>query len=347
MDYKRKLTEGALVPSKKPRNDMIVDLTHQESNALLQTGPPRVSNLEAPIMLLTGHEGDIFTTKFSPDGQLLASSGFDRLIYFWLVYGECENIAVLKGHTGAVMELQFSTDGNTVFTAATDKTIALWDVEVGERIKKCKGHQSFVNSVNVARRGPQLVCSGSDDGTIKLWDSRKRGELQTFQSTYQVTACTFNDTAEQIISGGIDNDIKVWDLRKNDMLYRLRGHADTVTGMELSPDGSYLLSNSMDNTVRVWDIRPFAPQERCVKVLQGHQHTFEKNLLRCAWSPDGSKVSAGSGDRYVYVWDTTSRRILYKLPGHAGSVNEVDFHPTEPIIASCSSDKKIYIGEIE
>ena len=32
------------------------------------------------------------------------------------------------------------------------------------------------------------------------------------------------------------------------MLYRMRGHMDTVTGMELSPDGSYLLSTAMDNT---------------------------------------------------------------------------------------------------
>jgi len=59
-------------------------------------------------------------------------------------------------------------------------------------------------------------------------------------------------------------------------------------------------------------------------------HTMQ-NLLRVAWSSDGGQVSAGSGDRFVYIWDTTSRRILYKLPGHAGSVNEVDFHPFEPI----------------
>ncbi len=58
---------------------------------------------------------------------------------------------------------------------------------------------------------------------------------------------------------------------------------------------------------------------------------FFQNLLRVAWSPDGSKIAAGSGDRFVYVWDTTTRRIVYKLPGHAGSVNEVDFHPTESI----------------
>ena len=35
--------------------------------------------------------------------------------------------------------------------------------------------------------------------------------------------------------------------------------------------------------------------------------------------------------RFVYVWDTVSRRILYKLPGHKGTVNGVHFHPKEPI----------------
>lgn len=46
--------------------------------------------------------------------------------------------------------------------------------------------------------------------------------------------------------------VQVWDLRKNDILYRLRGHTDTVTGLQLSPDGSYLLSNSMDNTGQIY-----------------------------------------------------------------------------------------------
>lgn len=81
----------------------------------------------------------------------------------------------------------------------------------------------------------------------------------------------------------------------------------------------------------IWDIRPFAPHDRCYKTIQGHQHNFEKNLLKASWSPDGTKVSAGSADRFVYIWDSTSRRILYKLPGHLGSVNEVVFHPNEPI----------------
>ena len=45
-----------------------------------------------------------------------------------------------------------------------------------------------------------------------------------------------------------------------------------------------------DNTMRAWDMRPYAPQNRCVKVFTGHQHSFERNSLRCDWSPDGTKV---------------------------------------------------------
>ncbi|KAB5512729.1 hypothetical protein DKX38_029757 [Salix brachista] len=194
--------------------------------------------------------------------------------------------------------------------------------------------------------GPPLVVSGSDDGTSKLWDLRQKGAIQTFPDKYQVTAVSFSDASDKIFTGGIDNDVKVWDIRKGEVTMTLEGHQDMITGMQLSHDGSYLLTNGMDNKLSIWDIRPYAPQNRCVKIFEGHQHNFEKNLIKCSWSPDGSKVSAGSADRMVYIWDTTSRRILYKLPGHTGSVNECVFHPTEPIIGSCSSDKQIYLGEI-
>ena len=108
----------------------------------------------------------------------------------WNVYGECDNWAVMKGHSGAIMELQFSPDDKYVrqspsrwtmtspfisaicfsalYTCSTDKSVCKWDLEVCERVKKLKGHQAYVNSVHCARRGPQLLCSGSDDGTIKV-----------------------------------------------------------------------------------------------------------------------------------------------------------------------------------
>eukprot|EP00923_Selenidium_pygospionis_P032338 GHVN01057068.1.p1 GENE.GHVN01057068.1~~GHVN01057068.1.p1 ORF type:complete len:128 (-),score=12.70 GHVN01057068.1:363-746(-) len=126
-----------------------------------------------------------------------------------------------------------------------------------------------------------------------------------------------------------------------------------------------MLSNSMDQTIFKWDIRPFCPTAtdnnegteaasatigggRCMAVLSGATHNFEKNLLRVRWGMNDKLCGAGSADRYVYVWNLAEKppKLSYKLPGHTGSVNEVCFHPTEPIVASCSSDRKVYLGEL-
>lgn len=336
---------GQVVPSKKTKTDQVAVL-NENQGSLVNVNLHRTSALQSPIMLLSGHESEIFCSRFHPSGQTIATAGFDRLIYLWNVYGECENFAVLKGHTSAILDMHYTYDGDTLVTCSSDKTIALWDYETGAKIKKFKGHSSFVNSCCPARRGPELVVSGSDDCTIMLWDRRKKTPIQTFMNTYPVTAVCFNDNGTQIMSGGIDNVIKVWDLRKNDVMFKMPGHTDSPTGFRLSPDGSFLLSNAMDNTVRIWDIRPFAPAERCLKLFMGVHHNFEKNLIKCCWSPDGRYIASGSSDRFVYVWDTVTRKILYKLPGHTGSVNDVDFHPSEPILLSCGSDKKIYLGEL-
>ena len=75
--------------------------------------------------------------------------------------------------------------------------------------------------------------------------------------------------------------------------------------------------------------------------------TFQiQNLLHCAWSPDGEMVSAGSADRFVYIWDTNSRKIMYKLPGHLGSVNDVDFHKVEPIGKSFFFKNEKFLNKI-
>ena len=59
--------------------------------------PSRTSSLLAPIMLLTGHSGEVFGAKFSPDGSVLASCSHDKHLFLWNISGECDNYMVLKG----------------------------------------------------------------------------------------------------------------------------------------------------------------------------------------------------------------------------------------------------------
>ena len=50
-----------------------------------------------------------------------------------------------------------------------------------------------------------------------------------------------------------------------------------------------------------------------------------------SWSPDGEMISAGSADKFLYIWELSTAKLAFKLPGHTGSINDVDFHPNEPI----------------
>lgn len=316
--------------------------------ALVKNGPQRTSELLAPIMLLSGHGAAVHTAKFSPDGAHLLSGSHDKTLLLWEVFGECRNLLTFKGHANAVLEAHW-LDSELVTSASADKTAALWDVKTGGRVRLFRGHSSYVNSCCPSVGAPLLI-TGSDDCTARVWDTRSRSRPLIIRHPLPVTAVAASMSGNEMYTGGVDGIVRVYDLRQsdNEVLRTLTGHEDIITSLALSPNGHSLLSNAMDNTIRCWDVRPYsAVPDRCEKTFLGAQHNYEKSLIKCNWSPNGERVACGSSDQFVYVWDAMSRRILYKLPGHSGSVNEVAFHPHQPILASCGNDKNIYLGEIQ
>jgi Prp8 binding protein len=126
-----------------------------------------------------------------------------------------------------------------------------------------KGHTNVVNSLDTLKKSnvqSEIVVSGSDDMTVKLWDERVRNYVSSYELDYQITSVAFSKgvmAGDYVFFGGVDNSIKALNLRKNAIEFGLFGHLDTVTGISVSPDGKFLASNSMDNTVKIWDIRPF------------------------------------------------------------------------------------------
>ncbi|KAI9858898.1 MAG: hypothetical protein M1813_007200 [Trichoglossum hirsutum] len=320
--------------------------TTTQNGALVQA-LPRTSGLQAPIMELTGHSGEVFVTRFDPTGEHIASGSMDRSILLWQTYGSCDNYGILTGHKGAVLDLHWSRDSRVLFSASADMMLASWDLETGLRIRRHVGHEEVINCMDVSRRGEEVLVSGSDDGYIGIWDPRQKEAVEFIETEFPVTAIALSEVGNELYSGGIDNDIKVWDLRKKAVAYSLLGHTDTITSLSVSPDSQTLLSNSMDSTVRTWDIRPFAPVDRHIKTYDGAPHGLEKNLIRASWDPKGTKIAAGSWDRSVVVWEAGSGKLLYKLPGHKGCVNDVRFSPgVEPIVVSGSSDRQLMLGEL-
>ncbi|KAL8904863.1 MAG: hypothetical protein Q9207_002986 [Kuettlingeria erythrocarpa] len=262
-------------------------------------------------------------------------------------YGQCDNFGVLTGHKGAILDVQWSRDSRVLFSASADATVASWDLETGLRIRRHEGHDEVINCLDVSKRGEELLVSGSDDGYICIWDPRQKRSVEDIATDFPITSIALAEAGNELYSGGIDNDIKVWDMRKQSIVYTMAGHTDTVTSLQASPDTQALLSYSHDGTARTWDVRPFAPVDRQIRTYVGAPLGLEKNLVRACWNHKGDKIAAGSGDGTAVVWDAQSAKLLYKLPGHRGTVNDVRFSPgNDPIIVSGSSDRNLILGEL-
>ena len=177
-----------------------------------------------------------------------------------------------------------------------------------------------------------MLVSGSDDGCVGIWDTRTKRAVDYIETEFPITSVAVAEAGNELYTGGIDCDILVYDIRKKAVAYRMPGHTDTVTSLSISPDSQSLLSYSHDGLARTWDIRPFAPVDRSLKTFVGAPVGIEKNLVRASWDSKGERVGVGSGDGSVCIWETRTAKLIYKLPGHRGTVNDMRFAPgDEPI----------------
>lgn len=120
--------------------------------------PTNNLRLYNPTIGLTGHQGEIYTGKFSNEGYIYATAGHDKSILLWEVYEEsCRNLTALHGHSNAILELAWSQDDSKLYTCSADKSVCIWDIYESKRIKKLKGHESVVNCISSTRRGTELV----------------------------------------------------------------------------------------------------------------------------------------------------------------------------------------------
>ena len=304
-------------------------------------------------MLLSGHQGAVYSLVFDPTGSKLASASYDRCVFLWETEGDCTNYNVLKGHKNAVTQVRWCTDRSTLVTGSADETCMTWDANKGEMNRKFVAHTGIVNSVDSATDAPDVFVSGSDDRSVLVWDSRNNaGPVHRFEERYQVTVVTVSADGQHVYSGGIDGVVRRYDVRVGSLEpdLQLVGCTNIVTGLSLSPDGGRLLVNAMDSALRSFDVRPFCARgedHRLEQTFQGVHHGAEKTLLRAAWSADGERVTCGSADRNVHVWDSASAEEVHLLGGHKASVNDVVFHPAKQnVIASGGSDKQIFLGPL-
>lgn len=232
---------------------------------------------------------------------------------------------------------------------------------------QCTGHtkEGYGLSWNPHIAGQLL--SGSDDGSICLWDINqacmKIAALSTWQDHVDVVEDVSWHAHNPHVFGSVGDDrqLLLWDARnkQQDPFARVTAaHCADINAIAFNQHHEFLLATgSADETIKVWDIRNTS---EAIHTLSGHT----KEVFQLQWAPFSASILSSCGaDRRVRVWDLNKigagqtsvpnlhddgpDELMFIHGGHNDKISDLSWNPRDDwILASVSDDNILQIWRI-
>lgn len=264
--------------------------------------------------------------SLSPDGQTLAvataettSHPAERVVRL-LEVGTWNEVGRLPAGRDRLAHASWSKDGSRLAGVSSYRAW-VWDVKTGKELGPSRtGHEGLIGGLAFGPDG--TLFTGSDDGTVRSWDSATGAPRLKLEQDGWVRGVAVSPDGSLVAGSGLNNDLRVWDVKTGRPRFRLLGNGRSGGKrlVRFTPDGTRLVAWGDDEVVRVWDVRTgkllAENTTRPADDKPDPDDPFEvsRRLTRAAFgaaaiSPDGSALALAVGKRVRILGTMTGREL--------------------------------------
>ena len=186
----------------------------------------------AEVKKFDGHTGPVSGVALTADAGQLVSGSQDKTIRIWSVESGAATRTITS--PSEVHDLCLTVDGKEIISAHEDGIIRVWSVaapetplpegEAEKPVRELKGHGKPVRSVALILPAGQLVVSGSDDNTARIWNVANGSATQTLNHGGPVVSVAARPDGKFVASASSNNTAKLWDAANGKQIAELRGN---------------------------------------------------------------------------------------------------------------------------
>jgi ribosome biogenesis protein YTM1 len=165
-----------------------------------------LASVDTPLAAFTGHSQKVEGVAWT-DLATIYSASYDHTVRSWDVSTAACTAVLPTGHAALCVDAR--PDTSVVISGHSDFKVRLWDPRSLEGTRVSASFASHKNMVTVCAWRPDHTnqfLSGSNDGTIKVWDMRAQLPLYTIKAhpSSKTLCAVWARDGEAILSGGTD-----------------------------------------------------------------------------------------------------------------------------------------------
>jgi len=329
-----------------------------------------------------GHDRGITSLVISPSGSHAVTCGYDRSMgVLDLESGKFHRIDMDLHSINSPTAI--TPDGQFVLIAGSEgesdnDTIRLMDLRTEEWVREYKGHEAWVNAIDIHPDGNHFI-SGGAGRTLKLWNLSTGVCIRSINEGYDIHSGAFSPNGKQVLYGAyrsvfinlessltptnipyllstpitaeaattaeqqIDEATQALQSGEFSKARGLIESARAVQGYERAPDG-----------VDIWH-RLYLHLDKgqfrdawLERTFEGHEYWVKA----AAFSPDGKYAISGGHERLaekhtLRLWDVNTGECLNAFSGHDKRVNDIVVSPDGKSFLSASDDPTPRLWKID